>query len=323
MPAWDRDSRASPALIQPEPTGLAFPGQSRDRNTHLERATPRYHLVRRPHNASTAARIIFAEHRTLAAGRDADSARAFGPRAHRLVTGVSAARRRGAAAWRLARAAERRVPVPTLRGPSDGHRHRRRRIARTRAGPATTRSALMRSRSSRPPAISWPACRASFWPASTQLQQAGIWQPFGLQGPAPPWSLERRPDGTIRRSYLGAWPHDHAGVSRRPARSVGGRNFAAANIGHAARGSCRHMGASDITTLVAPTGPDTSDLSRRETTRMRTRAGTTALTRPLDARGGSEELKWRRRYPSGGMATYPLRDVQNLAQIRMMRSDRL
>jgi hypothetical protein len=38
-----------------------------------------------------------------------------------------------------------------------------------------------------------------------QLQQAGVWQPFGLQGPAPPWSLERRPDGTIRRAYLGAW----------------------------------------------------------------------------------------------------------------------
>jgi hypothetical protein len=37
------------------------------------------------------------------------------------------------------------------------------------------------------------------------LQREGAWQPFGLTGPAPPWSLERRADGTIRRSYLGAW----------------------------------------------------------------------------------------------------------------------
>jgi hypothetical protein len=37
------------------------------------------------------------------------------------------------------------------------------------------------------------------------LQQAGVWQPFGLQGPAPSWSLERSADGSIRRTYLGAW----------------------------------------------------------------------------------------------------------------------
>jgi hypothetical protein len=37
------------------------------------------------------------------------------------------------------------------------------------------------------------------------LQQAGAWQPFGLKGPAPHWSLERRADGTVRRSFMGAW----------------------------------------------------------------------------------------------------------------------
>lgn len=37
------------------------------------------------------------------------------------------------------------------------------------------------------------------------LQQAGLWQPFGLKRPAPHWSLEKRADGTVRRSYMGAW----------------------------------------------------------------------------------------------------------------------
>ena len=37
------------------------------------------------------------------------------------------------------------------------------------------------------------------------LLQTGTWQPFGSEGPAPHWSLERRPDGTIGRSYMGAW----------------------------------------------------------------------------------------------------------------------
>jgi hypothetical protein len=37
------------------------------------------------------------------------------------------------------------------------------------------------------------------------LQQAGAWQPFALERSAPHWSLERRADGTVRRSYLGAW----------------------------------------------------------------------------------------------------------------------
>ena len=37
------------------------------------------------------------------------------------------------------------------------------------------------------------------------LQQAGAWQPFGLAGAAPGWSLERRADGTLRRSYMGSW----------------------------------------------------------------------------------------------------------------------
>jgi hypothetical protein len=37
------------------------------------------------------------------------------------------------------------------------------------------------------------------------LQDVGVWQPFGLQGPAPPWSLDRLADGSVRRTYLGAW----------------------------------------------------------------------------------------------------------------------
>jgi hypothetical protein len=37
------------------------------------------------------------------------------------------------------------------------------------------------------------------------LQQEGGWQPFGLKGPAPQWSLERRADGTVRRAYMGKW----------------------------------------------------------------------------------------------------------------------
>ena len=37
------------------------------------------------------------------------------------------------------------------------------------------------------------------------LQHGGAWQPFPLKRPAPHWSLERRADGTVRRSYLGAW----------------------------------------------------------------------------------------------------------------------
>jgi len=35
--------------------------------------------------------------------------------------------------------------------------------------------------------------------------RAGAWCPFALQGPAPRWSLERRPDGTFQRAYMGAW----------------------------------------------------------------------------------------------------------------------
>jgi hypothetical protein len=37
------------------------------------------------------------------------------------------------------------------------------------------------------------------------LQQAGAWQPFARERPAPHWSLERRADGTVRRAYMGAW----------------------------------------------------------------------------------------------------------------------
>ena len=39
------------------------------------------------------------------------------------------------------------------------------------------------------------------------LQQTGSWQPFGLtpDRPGPQWSLEKRPDGTVVRAYLGDW----------------------------------------------------------------------------------------------------------------------
>lgn len=37
------------------------------------------------------------------------------------------------------------------------------------------------------------------------LLETGAWQPFRLDRPAPHWSLERCPDGSIRRSYMGRW----------------------------------------------------------------------------------------------------------------------
>jgi hypothetical protein len=37
------------------------------------------------------------------------------------------------------------------------------------------------------------------------LQEAGAWQPFARERPAPHWSLERRADGTVRRTYMGDW----------------------------------------------------------------------------------------------------------------------
>ena len=37
------------------------------------------------------------------------------------------------------------------------------------------------------------------------LQRAGAWQPFERERPAPHWSLERRSDGTVRRTYMGDW----------------------------------------------------------------------------------------------------------------------
>jgi hypothetical protein len=35
------------------------------------------------------------------------------------------------------------------------------------------------------------------------LERPGTWQPFALEQAAPHWSLERREDGTIRRTYMG------------------------------------------------------------------------------------------------------------------------
>jgi hypothetical protein len=37
------------------------------------------------------------------------------------------------------------------------------------------------------------------------LQETGSWWPFALDRPAPHWSLERRPDGTVQRAYMGSW----------------------------------------------------------------------------------------------------------------------
>ena len=45
--------------------------------------------------------------------------------------------------------------------------------------------------------------------------QASMWHPFGLQGPAPPWSFERGDDGAIVRAYMGGVAHNHNRVSRR------------------------------------------------------------------------------------------------------------
>ena len=41
--------------------------------------------------------------------------------------------------------------------------------------------------------------------AGVNALQAGMWHPFGLQGPAPSWSLERGDDGAIMRTYMGEW----------------------------------------------------------------------------------------------------------------------
>ena len=41
--------------------------------------------------------------------------------------------------------------------------------------------------------------------AGVNALQASMWHPFGLQGPAPPWSFERGDDEAIVRIYLGNW----------------------------------------------------------------------------------------------------------------------
>ena len=51
--------------------------------------------------------------------------------------------------------------------------------------------------------------------AGVNALQAGMWHPFGRQGPAPSWSLERGDDGAIVRAYMGGVAHNHNSVSRR------------------------------------------------------------------------------------------------------------
>ena len=51
--------------------------------------------------------------------------------------------------------------------------------------------------------------------AGVNALQAGMWHPFGLQGPAPSWSLERGDDGAIVRAYMGGWRAITNRVSRR------------------------------------------------------------------------------------------------------------
>ena len=51
--------------------------------------------------------------------------------------------------------------------------------------------------------------------AGVNALQAGMWHPFGLQGPAPSWSFKRGDDGAIVRAYMGGVAHHHTRVSRR------------------------------------------------------------------------------------------------------------
>ena len=51
--------------------------------------------------------------------------------------------------------------------------------------------------------------------AGVNALQAGMWHPFGRQGPAPSWSLERGDDGAIVRAYMGGAARNHTRVSRR------------------------------------------------------------------------------------------------------------
>ena len=116
--------------------------------------------------------------------------------------------------------------------------------------------------------------------AGVNALQAGMWQPFGLQGPAPSWSFERGDDG---RSCVPTWGTGAPSQSRQPQTCWcdGGRNSGAANTRRAACGFCRRTGVSGITTPGVRRRPGINDSSRRGTTKPNTCADTTAHARPL------------------------------------------
>ena len=70
--------------------------------------------------------------------------------------------------------------------------------------------------------------------AGVNALQAGMWHPFGLQGPAPPWSFERGDDGAIVRAYMGEWRTNHTSRQPQTCWCDGGRNSGAANTSRAA-----------------------------------------------------------------------------------------
>ena len=143
--------------------------------------------------------------------------------------------------------------------------------------------------------------------AGVNALQAGMWQPFGLQGPAPPWSFERGDDEAIVRIYLGNWRAITVA-------SAADRNSGAANTSRAACGFCRRTGVSGITTPGVRRRPGINDSSRRGTTKPNTCADTTAHARPLGTthqEGGrgadTRAVPWtggagRRRGPPAGTA---------------------
>ena len=116
--------------------------------------------------------------------------------------------------------------------------------------------------------------------AGVNALQAGMWHPFGLQGPAPPWSFERGDDGAIVRAYMGGWRT----ITLASAADVLVRWWPELRC-------CKHEpcgawflpthGRQCITTLGVRRRPGINDSSRRGTTKPNTRADTTAHARPL------------------------------------------
>ena len=117
--------------------------------------------------------------------------------------------------------------------------------------------------------------------AGVNALQAGMWQPFGLQGPAPSWLFERGDDGAIVRAYMGGGGAPSHSRQPQTCWCDGGRNSGAANTSLAACGFCRRTGVSGITTPGVRRRPGINDSSRRGTTKPNTRADTTAHARPL------------------------------------------